>query len=71
MITIDSVNNDDDFQKATVRLLEIWSAVPGDADWEEHSKLVKLISEYEDRYHEPPAPDPVDVLQYYMERQHK
>lgn len=68
MTHIDEINTSKDLEKALARLDEVWSANPGDADWEERSALVGRIAEYEDQHVHIPPPDPVDAILFRMEQ---
>lgn len=63
------INSVEDLEKALVRLDEIWSARPGDADWEERKLLADQIIEYEDKHvHiEPPSEEAARVFRREQE----
>jgi len=48
---IEKISTDEELEKALERFDELWSFRPGDCDFDERSKLVELIMEYEDRIH--------------------
>lgn len=62
------IKNDEDLQKAIARLDEIWSAKPGDSDWEERYELVERVAVYEDEHVLIPPPDPIDAIRFRMEQ---
>ncbi len=68
MTHIDEINTTESLEKALARLDEIWSAKPGDGDWEERRALVEQIAEYEDQRVQIPPPDPVDAILFRMEQ---
>jgi HTH-type transcriptional regulator/antitoxin HigA len=63
----DEIKNDEELETAGARLDQIWSAKRGDPDWEERSKLVELISAYEDEHVHIPPPDPIEAIKFRME----
>ena len=62
------IKNDSDLRNAFNRLDEIWSAKPGDADWEERCALIDQVEQYEDSTVEIPPPSPVDAILFRMEQ---
>jgi len=68
MMRITEIKTDEDLERAFDRFDEIWSARPGDDDWNERSQLADLIEEYEDKHVQIPAPDPVDAERFRMEQ---
>lgn len=56
---INEIKTDEDLKKAIARFDEIWSARPGDPDWEERETLVELISAYEDEHVHIPTIDKI------------
>ena len=65
----DDIKNEKDLEKALARLDEIWSARPGDADWEERRSLVDRIEAYEDQNIKISPPNPVDAILFRMEQE--
>ena len=62
------VTDPESFEAASARLEKIWSARPGDPDFEERAALVAEINAYEEREDELPPPDPVDAILFRMEQ---
>jgi HTH-type transcriptional regulator/antitoxin HigA len=61
------IKNDDELEKASARLNEIWSVKSGDPDYAERKLLVALIVAYEDEHVHIPPPDPVVAIKFRME----
>ncbi len=60
------VTDRESLETASARLEQIWSARPGDPDFEERAALVAEINAYEERQGELPPPDPVDAILFRM-----
>lgn len=67
-MTRDRITNRESLEAASARLEQIWSARPGDADFEERAALVAEINAYEETEDALPPPDPVDALLFRMEQ---
>ena len=61
------IENDNELEKASARLDEIWSVKSGDPDYAERKLLVELIAAYEDEHVRIPPPDPVEAIKFRME----
>ena len=66
MIEIESM---EDLDVALARLDKIWSARPGDADWEERCALADQVERYEDEHVHIPPPTPEEAAQFRSEQE--
>ena len=62
------IKNDTDLEKALIRLDEIWSAQPCDAEWTELRYLVKQIEKYENKTVDIPAPSIAEAIRFRIEQ---
>lgn len=65
------IENDNDLDRALCRIDEIWSAQPGDSNWEERCALIEQIEQieqYEERTIEIPPPSLADAIIFRMEQ---
>lgn len=65
---VDEIKNDAELDEALSRLDEIWSARPGDVEWEERCGLVDRIEEHEDRNIEILPVSPLNAVLFRMEQ---
>lgn len=57
-----------EYTEALKRLEVIQDAKPGTPEGEELELLALLIENYEEKHYSLPDPDPVDVIQFYIEQ---
>lgn len=57
-----------EYNEALERIEVIQDAIPGTPDGNELELLALLIENYEEEHFSLPDPDPVDVIQYYIEQ---
>lgn len=46
-MSLQPITNEEEYQKATSRIIELFNAEPGTAEEEELEQLLELVSEYE------------------------
>lgn len=56
-----------DYNKAAIRMLEIFHAESGTAESDELDLLIVLIKDYDDKHYQLPEPDALEVIKYKME----
>ncbi|RZK01759.1 MAG: transcriptional regulator [Flavobacterium sp.] len=55
-----------DYNKAAIRMMEIFHATPGTPDSDELDLLTVLIKDYDDKYYQLPELDALEVIKYKM-----
>ncbi len=61
------IHTEDEYDKALVRVDEIFDAKKGTKEGDELELLLILIEKYEDEHHPVPLPDPIEAIKYRME----
>lgn len=61
------LKNEDDYNKASMRLMEIFHAEPNTPESDELDLLVVLIKDYDDKFYELPELDALEVIKYKMQ----
>jgi HTH-type transcriptional regulator/antitoxin HigA len=56
----------EDYNKASLRLMEIFHAEPNTAEGEELELLLVLVKDYDDKHFELPELDPIEVIKSKM-----
>ena len=56
-----------DYNKAAIRMMEIFHAEPGTPENDELDLLIVLIKDYDDRHYHLPELDALEVIKYKME----
>ncbi len=62
------IKNEVEYEAALSRVEEIMDAVPNTPEGEELELLALLIENYEENNFPLPNPDPIDVIQYYIDQ---
>ena len=62
------LKSNSDYEEALKRIEKIKNAVPGSLEGKELELLATLIEQYEEENTNLPEPDPIDVIQYYIEQ---
>jgi HTH-type transcriptional regulator / antitoxin HigA len=61
------LKTDEDYQKASIRLMQIFHAEPNTPEGDELELLMVLIKYYDDKYVHLPELDPIEVIKIKME----
>ena len=62
------IKEEEEYNRILARIEEIMDAEPGTPEGDELELLSLLVEKYEEEHFPLPDPDPVDVIQYYMEQ---
>lgn len=60
------LKNDKDYNKASLRLMEIFHAEPDTPEGDELELLLVLVKDYDDKHFQLPELDPLEVIKYKM-----
>ena len=60
------LKTEDDYDKASTRLMEIFHAKENTAEFDELDLLIVLVKDYDDKYYRLPELDALDVIKYKM-----
>lgn len=61
------LKNEEDYQKASLRLMEIFHAEPNTPDGDELDLLLVLVKDYDEKHYQLPELDPLEVIKYKMQ----
>lgn len=61
------LDTEDDYNKASLRLMEIFHAEPNTPEEDELGILLLLVKDYDDRHYQMPELDPLEVIKIKME----
>jgi len=61
------LKSEDDYQKASMRLMEIFHAEPNTPENDELELLLVLVKDYDEKHYELPELDPLEVIKYKMQ----
>ncbi len=61
------IKTDDDYTKATSRLMEIFHAESNTPEHEELELLIVLVKDYDDKHFVIPQPDPLEAIKFKMQ----
>jgi HTH-type transcriptional regulator/antitoxin HigA len=65
---IKPIHNDQDYGHALAEIDRIFDAKPGTSDADRLDILLTLVEAYEAEYYAIPLPDPIDAIQFHIER---
>jgi HTH-type transcriptional regulator/antitoxin HigA len=65
---IKPIRNDQDYEAALQEIDRIFNAQPGTQEGEHLDLLLTLVEAYESKHYQIPLPDPIEAIQYHMER---
>jgi HTH-type transcriptional regulator/antitoxin HigA len=60
------LKTEDDYNKATIRLMEIFHAKPNTPESDELDLLMVLVKDYDDKHYQLPELDALEVIKYKM-----
>ena len=60
------LKTENDYNKASIRMMEIFHAEPNAPEGEELELLLVLIKDYDDKHYQLPNLDPLEVIKYKM-----
>lgn len=61
------IKTEEDYNKASMRLMEIFHAEPGTSEGDELDLLLVLVKDYDDKHYHLPELDALEVIKYKME----
>jgi HTH-type transcriptional regulator/antitoxin HigA len=61
------LKTEEDYNKASMRLMEIFHAQPNSAESDELDLLMVLVKDYDDKHYELPELDALEVIKYKMQ----
>ena len=61
------LKTEEDYNKASMRLMEIFHAKPNTSESDELDLLIVLIKDYDDKHYELPELDALEVIKYKMQ----
>ncbi|MDR7370960.1 helix-turn-helix domain-containing protein [Flavobacterium aquidurense] len=61
------LKTEEDYNKASIRLMEIFHAEPNSAESDELDLLLVLVKDYDDKHYELPELDALEVIKYKMQ----
>jgi HTH-type transcriptional regulator/antitoxin HigA len=61
------LKTEDDYNKASMRLMEIFHALPNTPESDELDLLMVLVKDYDDKHYELPELDALEVIKYKMQ----
>lgn len=61
------LKNEDDYDEALGRTVEIFHVEKGSQEFEELELLLLLVKDYEDRHYPIPPPDPIEAIKLKLE----
>ncbi len=65
---IKPIRTEEDYQAALEEIETIFDAEPGTPDGDRLEVLVTLVEAYEEKHHKIPLPDPIEAIEYHMNR---
>lgn len=67
-MTIKPIHSEDDYEAALSEIERLFDAAPGTPEADELDVLATLVQSYEAEHHPIPQPDPIEAIEYHMER---
>ena len=61
------IKTEEDYNKASMRLMEIFHAQPGTLESDELDLLLVLVKDYDEKHYQLPELDALEVIKYKME----
>ncbi|WP_269243047.1 helix-turn-helix domain-containing protein [Flavobacterium limnophilum] len=61
------LKTEEDYNKASLRLMEIFHAAPNSPESDELDLLLVLVKDYDDKHYQLPELDALEVIKYKME----
>ena len=61
------LKTEEDYNKASIRLMEIFHAQPNTSESDELDLLVVLVKDYDDKHYQLPELDALEVIKYKMQ----
>lgn len=61
------LKTEEDYRKASLRLMELFHAAPNTKEGDELELLLVLVKDYDDKHYELPELDALEVIKYKME----
>jgi HTH-type transcriptional regulator / antitoxin HigA len=67
-MNIRPIKSEEDYQKAIIRIAELWGAAKDTAQGDELDLLITLVEAYEMKHYAIAPPDPIDAIKFRMEQ---
>jgi HTH-type transcriptional regulator/antitoxin HigA len=64
-----AIKSDEDYQKASLRLMEIFHATPKSIEHDELELLIILIKDFDDKHYQLPELDILEIIKFKMKEQ--
>lgn len=61
------LKTEEDYEKASIRLMEIFHAAPNSPEYDELDLLMVLVKDYDDKHYKLPELNALDVIKYKMQ----
>lgn len=61
------IKTEEDYEKASIRLMEIFHAAPNSPEYDELDLLMVLVKDYDDKHHQVPELNALEVIKYKMQ----
>jgi HTH-type transcriptional regulator/antitoxin HigA len=61
------IKTEEDYEKASIRLMEIFHAAPNSPEYDELDLLMVLVKDYDDKHYKLPELNALDVIKYKMQ----
>jgi HTH-type transcriptional regulator/antitoxin HigA len=61
------IKTEEDYEKASIRLMEIFHATPNSPEYDELDLLMVLIKDYDDKHYQLPELNALEVIKYKMQ----
>jgi HTH-type transcriptional regulator / antitoxin HigA len=65
---IKPIRTEDDYQAALAEIERLFEAEPGTPEGDQLDVWVTLVEAYEENHYNIPLPDPIEAIEYHMER---
>jgi HTH-type transcriptional regulator / antitoxin HigA len=61
------IKTEEDYEKASIRLMEIFHAAPNSPEYDELDLLMVLVKDYDDKHYQLPELNALEVIKYKMQ----
>ncbi len=61
------IKTEEDYEKASIRLMEIFHAAPNSPEYDELDLLMVLVKDYDDKHYQLPKLNALEVIKYKMQ----
>jgi HTH-type transcriptional regulator/antitoxin HigA len=67
-VDIRPIRTEQDYDMALAEIDRLWGSEAGSAGRDKLSVLMTLVAAYEDKHYPPSPPDPIEAIEYYMDK---